>query len=136
MSLSYWRAMSRCPQTGTRKRNALRDIRFLCSLVGGPQTVSKDTVWPVPKPQVFGLRPKTNRHFAGATPFRADEKNTPYIAAIIFLKPIVLSARFILKAKKASDNSPSAFGIVFIKRYATPIFRFTVPKGCSTILFR
>ena len=27
--------MSRCPQTGTRKRNALRDIRFLCSLVGG-----------------------------------------------------------------------------------------------------
>ena len=106
-----------------------------CWWLTAPRLCQKTTFCGAPKPQFLCSHKKISGIVAGATPSRA-EKNSPHLRAVIkFFIPIIFRARFILNAKNANDNSPSAFRIPRSRICLTLISCLTVPKGGSTIHF-
>lgn len=106
-----------------------------CRWLTAPRLCQKATVWTNPKPQFLYSRKKYPALLPELRP-HGQKNNSPHPkAAIKFFIPTIFRVHFILNAKNANDNSPSAFRIPRSRSCLTPISCLTVPKGCSTIHF-
>ena len=67
------------------------------------------------------------------------KKTSPFQAFTIFIVPSIPRRLITLRklyARKESPISAATFTFPLVNRYPAPCHRFTVPYGCSTIVFR